>query len=69
MAHNHKKFGQEKFDFIASPTSSGDLVKNFVIKLSQVLKFPISHDLVKILPFQAKSSIWNMPACWPGINT
>jgi ATP-dependent DNA helicase RecQ len=44
-----KKFGQEKFDFIVyvPPTSSGDLVKNFATKLSQVLKFPISHDLVK----------------------
>lgn len=44
-----KKFGQEKFDFIAyvPATSSGDLVKNFAIKLSQVLKFPITHDLVK----------------------
>jgi len=45
-----KKFGQEKFDFIVyvPPTSSGDLVKNFAKKLSQVLKFPITHDLVKI---------------------
>ena len=45
-----KKFDQEKFDFIAyvPPTSSGDLVKNFATKLSQVLKFPITHDLVKI---------------------
>jgi ATP-dependent DNA helicase RecQ len=44
-----KKFGQEKFDYIAyvPPTSSGELVKNFAIKLSQVLKFPITHDLVK----------------------
>lgn len=44
-----KKFGQEKFDYIAyvPPTSSGDLVKNFATKLSQVLKFPITHDLVK----------------------
>jgi ATP-dependent DNA helicase RecQ len=44
-----KKFGQEIFDFIAyvPPTSSGDLVKNFATKLSQVLKFPITHDLVK----------------------
>lgn len=44
-----KKFGQEKFDFIVyvPPTSSGDLVKNFATKLSQVLKFPITHDLVK----------------------
>jgi len=45
-----KKFGQEKFDVIAyvPPTSSGDLVKNFATKLSQVLDFPITHDLVKI---------------------
>ncbi|HEY4789666.1 MAG TPA: RecQ family ATP-dependent DNA helicase [Bacteroidales bacterium] len=44
-----RKFGQEKFDFILyiPPTKSGDLVKNFAIKVSQVLKFPISHDLVK----------------------
>jgi ATP-dependent DNA helicase RecQ len=44
-----KKFGQEKFDMIVyvPPTSSGDLVKNFAIKLSQALKFPISHNLVK----------------------
>ncbi len=44
-----KKFGQEKFDLViyVPPTSSGDLVKNFAIKLSQVLKFPISHNLVK----------------------
>lgn len=47
-----KKFGQEKFDFIAyvPPTSSGDLVKNFATKLSQVLKFPITHDLIKNRP-------------------
>ncbi|MDD5529458.1 MAG: RecQ family ATP-dependent DNA helicase [bacterium] len=45
-----KKFGQEIFDFIAyvPPTVSGDLVKNFAAKLSQVLKFPITHDLVKV---------------------
>jgi ATP-dependent DNA helicase RecQ len=44
-----KRFDQEKFDFIAyvPPTSSGDLVKNFAIKLSQVLNLPITHDLVK----------------------
>ena len=44
-----KKFGQEKFDLIlyVPPTSSGELVKNFAIKVSQVLKFPISHNLVK----------------------
>jgi ATP-dependent DNA helicase RecQ len=44
-----KKFGQEKFDLVlyVPPTSSGDLVKNFALKISQVLKFPISHNLVK----------------------
>lgn len=44
-----KKFGQEKFDLViyAPPTKSGDLVKNFAIKVSQVLKFPISHNLTK----------------------
>jgi ATP-dependent DNA helicase RecQ len=44
-----KKFGQEKFDLIlyVPPTKSGDLVKNFASKVSQVLKFPISHILVK----------------------
>jgi ATP-dependent DNA helicase RecQ len=44
-----KKFGQEKFDLVVyvPPTSSGDLVKNFAVKISQILKFPISHQLVK----------------------
>ena len=44
-----KKFGQEKFDLIlyVPPTKSGDLVKNFAMKVSQVLKFPISHNLSK----------------------
>lgn len=44
-----KKFGQAKFDLIiyVPPTSSGDLVRNFAIKIAQVLKFSISHNLVK----------------------
>ncbi len=44
-----KKFGQEIFDLVLyiPPTTSGDLVKNFAIKLASVLKFPISHKLVK----------------------
>jgi ATP-dependent DNA helicase RecQ len=44
-----KKFGQEKFDFVlyVPPTKSGDLVKNFAIKVSRILKFPISHNLTK----------------------
>lgn len=44
-----KKFGQDIFDLIlyVPPTKSGDLVKNFAIKISQVFNFPISHDLIK----------------------
>lgn len=45
-----KKFGQEKFDYITyvPPSKSGNLVKNFAMKLSDVLNFPITHDLIKI---------------------
>lgn len=45
-----KKFGQEKFDLIlyVPPSVSGELVKNFASKVSQVLKFQISHHLHKI---------------------
>jgi ATP-dependent DNA helicase RecQ len=44
-----KKFGQEQFDLIlyVPPTASGNLVKNFAEKVSQVLKIPISHKLQK----------------------
>ena len=47
-----KKFGQEQFDYIAyvPPTSSGDLVRNFAMKLSQALKIAITHELVKLRP-------------------
>jgi ATP-dependent DNA helicase RecQ len=43
------KFSQEKFDLIlyVPPTQSGDLVRNFAVKVSQVLKIPISHHLIK----------------------
>jgi len=43
------KLGQFKFDLIlfVPPTKSGDLVKNFSEKISQVLKIPISHNLKK----------------------
>jgi len=56
-----KKFGQEKFDYIAyvPPTSSGDLVKNFASKLSQVLNFPITHDLVKTRPTEEQKIFEN----------
>jgi ATP-dependent DNA helicase RecQ len=44
-----KTFGQDRFDLIlyVPPTKSGNLVKNFAIKVSQILKFPVCHDLIK----------------------
>jgi ATP-dependent DNA helicase RecQ len=44
-----KRFGQKQFDLVlyVPPTVSGDLVKNFAEKISQILNVPISHDLVK----------------------
>lgn len=44
-----KRYGQEKFDVVVymPPTKSGDLVKNFATKIASVLKFPISHALIK----------------------
>jgi len=45
-----KRYGQESFDYMVyvPPTESGNLVKNFAEKLSNVLKVPISHKLIKI---------------------
>lgn len=56
-----KKFGQEKFDYIVyvPPTLSGDLVKNFAIKLSHVLNFPIIHNLVKVRQTQEQKVFEN----------
>ncbi len=44
-----KYYGNKNFDLIVyvPPTESGDLVKNFAVKISTVLKFPISHNLIK----------------------
>lgn len=44
-----KHYGNRKFDLMvyAPPTESGDLVKNFAVKISSVLNIPISHKLVK----------------------
>ncbi len=44
------KFNDEEFDMVVyvPPTESGDLVKNFAVKISKTLKFPISHNLKKI---------------------
>ena len=43
------ELGDEEFDLVVyvPPTESGDLVKNFAEKVSQTLKFPISHKLSK----------------------
>jgi len=43
------QFGNEEFDLVVyvPPTESGDLVKNFAEKISNTLKFPISHKLKK----------------------
>jgi ATP-dependent DNA helicase RecQ len=45
-----KKFRGVTFDLILylPPTKSGDLVKNFAVKFSQIIKVPISHDLKKV---------------------
>ena len=45
------QFGNEEFDLVVyvPPTESGDLVKNFAEKISNTLKFPISHKLTKSL--------------------
>lgn len=44
-----KTFKNQKFDLIlyVPPTSSGDLVKNFAIKMASVLKIDVGHNLVK----------------------
>jgi ATP-dependent DNA helicase RecQ len=47
-----KYYGNTKFDLIlyVPPTESGDLVRNFAMKISAVLKIPISHKLQKNSP-------------------
>jgi len=44
-----KKYGRQHFDLMVyvPPTESGDLVKNFAAKLAQVLKVPLSHNVIK----------------------
>ncbi|MDQ6608415.1 MAG: RecQ family ATP-dependent DNA helicase, partial [Bacteroidota bacterium] len=56
-----KKFGQEIFDLVVyiPPTSSGSLVKNFAIKIAQVLKFSISHNLQKVKETQEQKVFEN----------
>jgi ATP-dependent DNA helicase RecQ len=42
-------FKNNKFDLIlyVPPTESGDLVKNFAVRLSEILKIPVAHKLIK----------------------
>lgn len=56
-----RKFDQEKFDMIlyVPPSVSGDLVKNLAIKVSQVLGFPVSHDLDKQRPTHEQKEFEN----------
>jgi len=44
-----KRFGKEKFDLMVyvPPTKSGNLVSNLAVRLSSVLKIPVSHKLGK----------------------
>lgn len=44
-----KHYSDKKFDLIlyVPPTESGDLVKNFAVKISKTINIPISHNLVK----------------------
>jgi ATP-dependent DNA helicase RecQ len=57
-----KKFGYETFDFMLyiPSTSSGDLEKNFAVKLSQVVKVPINHTLIKVRPTKEQKVFENM---------
>lgn len=44
-----KKFGNARFDMLVyvPPTKSGTLVRNFAVKISDILKIPVSHKLIK----------------------
>lgn len=56
-----KAFGNQKFDMIlyVPPTHSGDLVKNFAIKISKTLNVPISHTLIKTRETQEQKVFQN----------
>ena len=47
-----KKFGNKKFDLVlyVPPTESGDLVRNFAVKIARTLNFEFSDGLRKIRP-------------------
>ena len=56
-----KNFHSEKFDLIvyAPPTVSGNLVKNFAIKVGQKLNIPVSHNLIKVKTTQPQKVFQN----------
>lgn len=56
-----KTFGNQKFDMVlyVPPTHSGDLVKNFAIKISKTLNVPISHTLIKTRETQEQKVFQN----------
>lgn len=56
-----KTFGNQKFDMIlyVPPTHSGDLVKNFAIKISKTLNIPICHTLIKTRETQEQKVFQN----------
>lgn len=45
----HRHYGKEKFDVVlyVPPTESGDLVRNFAVKVAASLGIPVSHNLKK----------------------
>lgn len=56
-----KKLGKYHFDMVlyVPPTHSGNLVRNFAIKFSAVIKVPICHDLRKIRVTQEQKIFQN----------
>lgn len=57
----YSKFRKEKFDLIlyVPPTVSGDLVRHLAEKVSNALRIPILHDVVKTRPIQEQKIFEN----------
>lgn len=57
----YSKFPKEKFDLVlyVPPTVSGDLVRHLAERVSNALKIPILHDLVKTRPIQEQKIFEN----------
>ncbi len=56
-----KKLRDINFDLVLyiPPTKSGDLVRNFAIKFANVIKVPISHELIKVRTTQEQKMFQN----------